>query len=189
MERSDLIKNIIDIFKYKTYLEIGCRNNETFDKIIIQNKIGVDPNSGGTHRMTSDEFFYQNNQNFDIIFIDGLHISDQVDKDICNSLKFLNKNGTVVLHDCNPPAENTQEQYMIRDEWCGDVWKSFVKQRQLEDIDAVVGDFDYGCGVLRIRKNSDKIIITENLNWQNLNINRNKWLRLMQFDDLINWII
>jgi len=34
---------------------------KNFDKIIIKNKIGVDPNSGGTVKMKSDDFFLKIN--------------------------------------------------------------------------------------------------------------------------------
>ena len=44
------------------YLEIGVADNSTFNSIPLplHNKIGVDPSVGGTHRMTSDEFFLKN---------------------------------------------------------------------------------------------------------------------------------
>ena len=72
--------------KYKTYLEIGCFHNELFDNIKCEKKVGVDPYSGGTIRKTSDDFFLSNKENFDIIFIDGLHRYHQVKQDILNSL-------------------------------------------------------------------------------------------------------
>ena len=39
--------------------------------IKISNKVGVDPISGGTLRMTSDNFFKNNETFFDLIFLDG----------------------------------------------------------------------------------------------------------------------
>ena len=59
--RISIIQGIIDIKKYNDYLEIGCDQDENFSQIKIKNKIGVDPKSGGTHRMTSDDFFKNNN--------------------------------------------------------------------------------------------------------------------------------
>ena len=64
------IPKIINKNKYTNCLEIGCDNDENFSKIIINKKIGVDPLKGGTHRMTSDEFFKKNHSYFDIIFLD-----------------------------------------------------------------------------------------------------------------------
>ena len=43
-------------------------------KLILKKKIGVDPVSGGNLRMTSDHFFKENKEKFDLIFIDGLHV-------------------------------------------------------------------------------------------------------------------
>ena len=100
--RLQVIQHIIDIKKYKTYLEIGCYQDDIFSNISIQNKIGVDPVSGGTVKDTSDGFFKKNNSKFDIIFIDGLHHYEQVKKDIQNSLSFLNVGGLILLHDCMP---------------------------------------------------------------------------------------
>ena len=92
--RYDIIKKIIEKKKYSSYLEIGCFEDETFNKINIDKKVGVDPNSGGNVRLTSDNFFKINKDTFDIIFIDGLHTFEQVKKTSitfkCFSIKFLN---------------------------------------------------------------------------------------------------
>ena len=40
--RYDIIKKIIEKKKYSSYLEIGCFEDETFNKINIDKKIGVD---------------------------------------------------------------------------------------------------------------------------------------------------
>ena len=76
--RFDLINTIVEFAKIESYLEIGCCNNTCFNRINCRQKVGVDPTSGGTLRMTSDAFFAVNVQVFDLIFIDGLHESPQV---------------------------------------------------------------------------------------------------------------
>ena len=43
MKRYDFINALIKKNKYKTYLEIGVRDNRCFDKIKIKDKSGVDP--------------------------------------------------------------------------------------------------------------------------------------------------
>ena len=55
--RFDIINKLINSKKFKSYLEIGFQSDVNFSKIKIENKVGVDPQSGGTLRMTSDEFF------------------------------------------------------------------------------------------------------------------------------------
>ena len=99
-----------------------------FQKIIIRNKVGVDPISGGTIRTTSD-LFIKNKDNFDIIFIDGLHHYKQVLNDIKNSLNILNKNGFILVHDCLPRTLAHQAVPRYRGSWHGDVWKSIVELR------------------------------------------------------------
>ena len=84
IHRKEIINTIIKSKNFKNYLEIGCDQNELFLEVQIKNKIGVDPNDGGTHRITSDVFFKKNKDKFDLIFIDGLHIYSQTLKDINN---------------------------------------------------------------------------------------------------------
>ena len=46
--------------------------------------------------------FLKNTKKFDVIFIDGLHEYYQIRKDVINSLKYLDKNGYIVIHDLFP---------------------------------------------------------------------------------------
>ena len=69
LNRYDLINYYMQRQHRKDYLEIGCAYNDCFNKVKANSKVGVDPNSGGTLRMTSDEFFKVNLINFDIILI------------------------------------------------------------------------------------------------------------------------
>ena len=151
--RFDVINNIIKIKKYKNYLEIGCFENENFDKIYIESKTGVDPVSGGTVRDTSDNFFLKNQIFYDIIFIDGLHIYNQVRKDIANSLKFLKPNGIIILHDCLPLKIRDQMVPRSHEHWNGDTWKALVEIRTLENVDSYTILADNGLGVVFKRKN------------------------------------
>ena len=48
---------------------------------------------------TSDEFFMQNKEKFDLIYIDGWHEAPQVYKDINNSWDSLNINGIIICDD------------------------------------------------------------------------------------------
>jgi predicted O-methyltransferase YrrM len=48
---------------------------------------------------TSDEYFSNNNERFDIIYIDGWHEAPQVYKDINNSWDRLNLNGIIICDD------------------------------------------------------------------------------------------
>ena len=47
----------------------------------------------------SDNFFLKNKKSFDIIYVDGHHLAEQVYKDAVNSWKFLNKGGLLIFDD------------------------------------------------------------------------------------------
>ena len=77
-DRYKILQDTINRKNYKSYLEIGCFNNDLFNSIDCQKKVGVDPYSGGNIRKKSDDFFLMNQERFDCVFIDGLHIYHQV---------------------------------------------------------------------------------------------------------------
>ncbi len=184
--RLDLIKYTINKNNYKKYLEIGCHNNEVFNYIEIE-KIGVDPVSGGNYKATSDDFFNKNKLNFDCIFIDGLHEYKQVKKDITNSIKFLNKNGIIILHDCLPSCISHQRVPRARYKWNGDVWKAIVEIRTKENLDTYTILADQGLGIIKKKKNTSLLDLTEKdlkkLNFKYYYNNYQKIMRTITFDE------
>ena len=162
--RWDLIKYLIDKYEYSHYLEIGCDQNQLFSKVQIQNKIGVDPVSGGNVRKTSDDFFKNNDKKFDIVFIDGLHTYEQVKKDILNSVNCLNNNGVILVHDCMPDSLSKQAVPRYRMLWNGDVWKAIVDLRQDENLEIFTCEMDQGIGVIQKKKNSSVLEIDKPIN-------------------------
>ena len=190
--RFDIINRIIEKKKFESYLEIGCQSDVNFSKIIIKNKIGVDPQSGGTHRMTSDDFFKQNKSTFDLIFIDGLHVYEQVLKDIENSLKVLNDNGVILIHDCLPAKIWHQTIPQTHSSWNGDVWKSIVKSRTRIDIDTYTIEADQGLGLILKRENKDllidKIENFKNLKFRDYYIHHKKFMRIIDENDVLEII-
>ena len=152
--RWDLIEYLIKKNNYTNYLEIGCDQNQLFSKVLIENKIGVDPVSGGNIKKTSDDFFKENVDKFDIVFIDGLHTYEQVKKDILNSVNFLNENGIILVHDCMPDSLGKQAVPRYKMQWNGDVWKAIVDLRQKENLDIYTCEMDQGIGIITNKKNS-----------------------------------
>ncbi len=212
MKRTEVINFLIKKFNYKTYLEIGVNDtNLNYNHIEIDYKVGVDPQTsviGIQYNITSDEFFNINKENFDIIFIDGLHEYHQVYKDLQNSIKFLNYGGTIVLHDCNPINEEIQMVPETTDGkwtneewnnfvkmwskfkcegWSGDCWKAIVKFRsETKEYETYVVDTDFGVGI--VKKSNDiltPITIDCELSYSNLEKNRKKWLNLITTEDFI----
>tara|TARA_B100000989_G_scaffold58614_1_gene39890 strand:- start:4750 stop:5427 length:678 start_codon:yes stop_codon:yes gene_type:complete len=161
--RIELIDYLIKKNNYSDYLEIGCDNNQLFSKVVIKNKIGVDPFSGGNIRKTSDQFFLENKKKFDIIFIDGSHIYQQVKKDILNSVNFLNDNGVILVHDCMPDSLSKQAVPRYRMQWNGDVWKAIVDLRKNKDLNIFTCEIDQGIGIIKKEKNTSILEINKSI--------------------------
>jgi len=140
MFRYNVINNCFNTDN-KIYLEIGICSGETYSNVKYKFKDGVDPypNHHGVKytnfKMTSDEFFNNHcNKKYDIIFIDGLHHSEQVVKDFNNSINFLNDNSYIIFDDIYP--KNKTMQVIPRPEkgqpagpgtpWTGDCWKCLL---------------------------------------------------------------
>lgn len=175
--RWEVINSLIKKFNYKTYLEIGVRFQENFSRIEIEDKVSVDPMHNPTYKMTSDEFFKINKKTFDFIFLDGLHHSDQIEKDIINSLEVLNEGGKILCHDMNPKTKEGQEREMCKTGgWWGDVWKAWVKLKsKRKDLNMNVINADCGLGL--IEKGEQEIILCpEELEWSYWKDNSLKYL-------------
>ena len=162
--RWDLLDYLIKKNNYSDYLEIGCDKDQLFSKVNIKNKIGVDPSNGGNVRKTSNDFFSDNREFFDIVFIDGLHEYDQVKKDIINSLKFLNENGVVLVHDCMPDSLGKQAVPRYKMQWNGDVWKAIVDLRQDENLEIFTCSIDQGIGIIKKKKNTSILNLNKPIN-------------------------
>lgn len=176
MLRFELINDYIRKRGYKSYLEIGVENpNNCFNHIVCDKKVSVDPYlptpyvdeessealaSQVTYRLTSDDFFMQNQEKFDIIFIDGLHTEEQCDKDVANALKCLNPFGCVMLHDSLPENERIQsiEAFENGEPWNGTVWKTVTKLIKTREYGIKVYYHDYGIAVIEARIDQNGVV-------------------------------
>lgn len=186
MNKLEVIQRIINHINAKKYLEIGVHTGMTISKIKIESKIGVDPNFRLTRQIrlkkffgltkfdsfeeTSDDFFNNHAKDIltngiDIAFIDGLHTYEQGLKDIENCLEYLNDNGFIICHDCNPinfvqgyPVKNSIQEVLDlakkgllgwTEDWVGDIWKAIVHIRLTHpDLNVFTLDTDYGLGII-----------------------------------------
>ena len=210
MKRWEIVNHFIEKFGYKDYLEIGQQKGQCFREILAPNKEGLDPKPKDTlgvkckYHMTSDEFFekHSDGKMYDIVFIDGLHIREQVFKDVTNSLAHLRPNGTIVLHDCNPAeewnqvtSENPADRAHRRlcrgsnknGDWNGDVWKAFLDLRRTrDDLKMFTVDTDFGCGVIRLGKQDlyvDAVEVPDMYTWDYFEEKREKILNLISIDE------
>ena len=174
--RLDIINYLIESRNYTSYLEIGMDDpTVNFIKVNCKVKESVDPYDTNsqfctawtdeklaeflgylTYRMTSDDFFVAYPQKkYDLIFIDGLHMENQSDKDIYNALKHLNRGGVVVVHDCLPVSKESQIEENPSGDWVGTVWRSIVKYTLYSPCDVKVIDTDWGVGIVEYCDNMD----------------------------------
>jgi hypothetical protein len=196
MRRYEVINKIIKDKGFKKYLEIGVYTGQCIREINVEMKHGVDPGSEGhvapevTHMMTSNEFFYEVDKDFkyDIIFIDGLHHSEQVDEDIKNALFHLVDGGVIVLHDCNPEEELHTLVPRVSGIWHGDVYKSVLKFRKKGLHTFFTVDTDSGCGVI-VKDNKSYVLENPELydeaerSWKVFYENKQELLNLVRVYD------
>jgi len=186
--RWHVINFLITTHKYNTYLEIGVRKKKCYNKIIAPYKVCVDSKTNATHMVTSDEFFSYNKETFDIIFIDGDHLKEQIHRDIQNSLNILNKDGTIICHDMNPLKESWQLREQGENKtWTGDGWKEWVRLRATDNsLNMYVINTNFGCGVIQ-RGSQELIDIPDELSFSFLDKNRNHVLNLVSRQEFVNF--
>jgi glycosyltransferase involved in cell wall biosynthesis len=159
-ERSQIINELTK--PYNKYLEIGVEYGHTFNNTHFIDKIGVDPdpkfvpNNGKLIHLTSDEYFNNNSNSnydlFDCIFIDGMHQTEYVLRDINNSICALNEDGIIFIDDILPFTYNEQLKIPIKhyyengilkygESWTGDVWK--VIYHILKKYRKYISQFNY----------------------------------------------
>lgn len=199
MKRWELINFIIQKKGFERYLEVGTATYNCFDKIKCQKKTGCDP-ADKTHQhsenamiygVTSDNFFRDNTQMFQLVFIDGLHHYDQVARDIVNSWNSLDLGGFIIMHDCIPFNADAAGRSPISPmaAWNGDCYKAIIWFHDtFPDLLCRVLSDD--CGMGFIHKNQDIQLPTDyknlfsymdldfewlNKNWDKLQIESINW--------------
>ncbi len=150
--RSALVNLLVAERGHGDYLEIGCASNLLFDTVAARSKIGVDPEQGGTHRMTSDAFFAANPKlRFDVILIDGLHTYDQARRDVEHALQSVAPGGWIALHDMLPRDWIEEHVPQIStSRWTGDVWKVAFELARTSGVEFRLLTIDHGVGVARV---------------------------------------
>ena len=190
--RGELLNFLVRERGYSSYLEIGCDADQTFSLIQASHRVGVDPVSGGTLRMTSDEFFRVSQETFELVFIDGAHEHQQVLRDVEHALGCLADGGAIVLHDCLPTEEIQQIHPRQVSVWTGDVWRAVVDLRHRPDLDLAVLDSDFGLGVLFARPAqeflSSQVPAGARLTWTDYCCDRDQLLRVVDTAGMLRFI-
>jgi len=187
MTKEEIINKYLTATHGENYLEIGVRRGTSIKPIMAKKKWGVDPKIvlnrsklidyllkkvsflSNTHffEMTSDHFFKTQFRMFkdtkiNVALIDGIHTYEQSLRDVVNCLNYLDDNGVIVMHDCNPitpamafPAssiDDAKKQILSgwTGKWCGDVWKTIAYLRShRNDLFVCVLACDKGVGIIK----------------------------------------
>lgn len=207
--RTDLLNHLATKYDLKRYLEIGVQVPAlNFDKIKCEYKVGVDPDpkAMATFCMNSDEFFrldageFSNieitsagdgaiktiDKRFDLIFIDGLHTAEQVQKDFNNAMEIISDNGFVVLHDTNPASEDlTHWPRDKKGSWNGSVF-GFAAKLKFFHYDPLTVDVDHGVTIVRgDSKDLRPIETTTTVPWEVFEFQRKELLNLISWNEFI----
>ncbi len=120
ISRNEVVQRVLELFENPSYLEIGVNKGNTFNSVQAAEKVAVDPKFlfdheavaaelPGTsfHETTSDDYFASiatRETEFDVIYLDGLHTSEQTIRDLVNSISFLNSQGIIIIDDVFPSS-------------------------------------------------------------------------------------
>lgn len=217
-ERKQLIQDIINRKKFTTYLEIGVFAGGVFFPVKAKRKIAVDPEftfgkfkrtkkilknlsnlNASYYEMPSDDFFRDHasrlfqNKPIDLCLVDGMHEYQYALRDVENTLNFLQQDGVIIMHDCNPSsaAEAISFEEWKRNNysgnWNGDVWKTILHLRSLrKDICVFVLNVDYGLGIVCKRPPENVLSFSadeiNNMKFPDFEQNREHWLNLKPMD-------
>lgn len=157
----EFIKILCQSIVCESYLELGLYEGETFKLIcdIVPRCVGVDLinkttlNKGVLHIMTTDEYFKNNTEKFDVIFIDADHNFNQAKIDFDNSCLFLNTGGVIVLHDTDPAYP-----HLLDPGYCGDSYKIIEYIRSLDCFDIVTLPISNPGLSVVVRKNDRRVL-------------------------------
>ncbi|HXV85295.1 MAG TPA: class I SAM-dependent methyltransferase [Gemmatimonadales bacterium] len=133
---TDVLSFVHTRYPVKRYLEIGVDAGATLVLSHAEVNVGVDPAFAikqplngrfSLARTTSDRFFDQYaGDPFDLVFVDGMHESRQVSRDVFNALRNLSPNGLVAVHDTVPYHRVVASARRYTSKWTGDVYRAMI---------------------------------------------------------------
>jgi SAM-dependent methyltransferase len=175
----EVLEQIHRIRNPKGYLEIGVRNGDSL-KLSRSSSVGVDPFPGNLisrevqHivELTSNQFFreYDLNDfidNFDIAFIDGLHLFENVYQDFMHIESIIDPKGIVIIDDIYPNTQLQGSRERKTQFWMGDVWRFWLRLQVLRpDLKFIELDTKpSGLGIV-LNLDSNSRTLAENFNFE-----------------------
>jgi len=152
----DFINHVINKMDYKTYLQIGIEKGQVFNNIKVE-KTGVDLHCEmqDVLNISPDEFFENNSNLYDTIFIDGDHRYEEVKKDVINALESITEKGMVLIHDtCPTKSSHVAANKVEGREWCGQAYKVATEYNNKEGYEVLTWAKDFGVTIIFHSSNS-----------------------------------
>ena len=119
--------------------------------------------------MSSNEFFEDNTNLYDLIFIDGDHNYSQVKLDVENALESLTPNGMVVMHDtCPTKRKHVEPKKDEIQEWCGDSFKVAAEYNQKDGFSVITWAQDFGVTIIKVGETAESSSFDYDINFYNL---------------------
>ena len=148
--RVQVMQALLDLYDRPAYLEIGVAKGATFMPLRAARKVAVDPGfrfdieaagaeqpHAAFHSTTSDDYFARplKGARFQVVFLDGLHVFEQLFRDLVNTLSVVAPDGVIVIDDIFPTDEIAalpdprqavrlrRERGIVSNAWMGDVFR------------------------------------------------------------------
>ena len=126
IRHTNIITQFVKTMGCNKYLELGIWDGLNINQVsdYCKDCVGVDVKDERKYfnynfkLINTDMFFKENNELFDMIFIDADHNFESVKKDFINSIKILNKYGIIFIHDTDPIND-----FYNQPGYCGDSYK------------------------------------------------------------------
>lgn len=139
IHHSDIIVDLVKVYRPKVYVELGLHIGETWYKVIphAEKSFGVDIvdrsiKGGKIYIQTTDEFFQHFDQEINMAFIDADHSFESVLKDLKNVSKLLHPQGVIILHDTDPESD-----HLFNKCYCGDAYRVVTLLQDSEEYNAI----------------------------------------------------
>lgn len=181
-----LVADCISKLKNRTnskYLELGYGTGDTFKNIPLKNKFAVDIDKKEANFVgTTDDFFKQNQNFYDFIYIDACHEVSQVIKDFNNAVEslFCYDDGVIFMHDMFP--DNEWQTSLTES---GDAYKILLYFLE-NDYEFYFSRYDCGATIIFNPRKIDKPI--KQYSYQDL-VTTNFKQHLLSCEELINYFL
>lgn len=164
LNHGHFIKEMCKMTNCQKYLELGVDENKTFSIVAeaVPYCVGVDMSDrrknkiGIFHQKSTDDFFKDNKDIFDVIFIDASHRIENVLRDFKNSLNCLSEFGIILMHDTDPAVKKL---YNKNGDFCGDAADiiDIINNEYKDELNVVTLPFD-SAGITIVNRKNDRRI-------------------------------